>query len=920
MLIKHASSSIVLIICFCLALFASSGSLGQTDILSSLTPEQLQQFNQLPPQQRQALLNQLQIGNSSGLEVPVSQPQTVSPRGGVNQGAFQQGQMQPGQPNQNLNPFANNFMLDSSEPSQIQEEESDRDRIFRKAQELFDLGINLDELDRFGELRQMGITFELSTPEERAEAGLSNIGEDDSSEDRLGLNHSSPEIRPFGYNLFAGFPSTYAPATDIPVPLDYVVGPGDTIVIQLYGQRNDRYELAVSREGLIQFPAVGPLGVSGLSFEDVRDLIQETVDSSLIGQEVSVSMGALRSIQIFVLGESYRPGLYTVSSLATMTNALFSSGGLTDLGSMRNIQLFRNGEVVTQLDLYDLLLNGDTSNDARLQPNDVIFINTIGQTVGISGEIRRSNIFEIEGGETIQQLLTLAGGLMPTSYPLLAHIERINAQGQRVILDVDLSEDDSLQTPLQDGDRLFIEPILDEIRTGIEVIGHHERPGNFEWRDGLRISDILRYEDLRANPDLDYSLVVREILPSRNIEVYQLALADALNEPGSSSDLNLQPRDRLMIFGEDTLESRLDRRLLLYPVIQKLRNQASSSANSRVVRVLGEVDSPGDYPLVENMSLRDLITAAGDTIESADLSQAELFVSQNRPEVGIVVQNLQLDLTNQLDLNSAMGPRDVLTIRRLPNWSEIETISLTGEIRRPGTYVIAKDETLSDVIARAGGLTQFADPKAAIFLREELRRNEQILLDDFNDRLRRDLLNQSLTRPGGQIQQPQVNTEVMNALLADIESAVPTGRLVIDLPAILQGNPDQNPILRDGDSLVVPRTRQDIGVVGEVQLPTSHLFTAEDDVFDYINKSGGFTRNADEENIFIIKSNGAVVPYARNRNLFSFNDESFQLESGDSIVVPYYADLDNPLVTWMNVSTVLFNLATTILAVQSVGN
>lgn len=921
---------------------------GQADILSNLTPDQLAQFNQLPPAQRQALISQLQIGNSSGFEAPVSQPQTVSPRGGVNQGAFQQGQMQSGQLNQNFMPFADNFMLDSSESSQMQAEESDRDRIMRKAQELYDLGINLDELDRFGELRQMGITFELSTPEERAleleeqedllrlqqpfssspisggmansnfaNTPMTNIPQGGTIEDQIEDNQ---EIRPFGYNLFAGVPSTYAPATDIPVSSDYIVGPGDTIVIQLYGQRNDRYELAVSREGLVQFPEVGPLNVSGLSFENVRELIQNTVETSLIGQEVSVSMGTLRSIQIFVLGESYRPGLYTVSSLATMTNALFNSGGVSDLGSLRNIQLFRNGEVVTQLDLYDLLLNGDTSNDVRLQPNDVIFINTVGQTVQISGEIRRPNIFEIEGGETIQQLLELAGGLMPTSYPLLAHIERINALGQRVILDINLSEDSNLQTPLQDGDSLYIEPVLDEIRTGVELLGHLERPGNFEWRDGIRISDILRFEDLKADPDLDYALVIREILPSRNIEVYQLNLADALNEPGSSSDLSLQPRDRLLIFGEDTLESRLDRRLLLHPIIQKLKNQSSSGTQRRVVTILGEVDSPGEYPLVENMTTQDLILAGGDSIESADLGQAELNVSQNRPEVGMVIQNLQLDLTNQLDLNSALGPRDVLTVRRLPNWSEVETITLTGEIRSPGTYVIARDEKLSDVIARAGGLTEYADPKAAIFLREELRRNEQLLLDDFNDRLRRDLLNQSLARPGGQIQQTQVNMEVMDALLADIESAVPTGRLVIDLPAILGGNLTQDPILRDGDSLAIPRTRQEIGVVGEVQLPTSHLFTAGNDVFDYINRSGGFTRNADEENIFIIKSNGAVVPYASNRNLFSFNDESLQLESGDSIVVPYYADLDNPLVTWTNISTVLFNLATTILAIESVGN
>ncbi len=933
----------------------------QADILSNLTPEQLAQFNQLPPAQRQALLSQLQLGSTSGFEQPVTQPQTVTTR---------ETQSGTSRPQEDLNQLQSDIDARSSRRNNSQgREETDRDRIKRKAQELFNLGINLTELDVYGELAQMGILEELVTPAEYAASlatqeqrqeqirlmaqypnnfsnFVSSPQEQFSSSPQwqfgsspqgqfgfgslVGLEgfeneeeeEEEDQLRPFGYNLFSGSPSTFAPATDIPVPANYVVGPGDTIVLQLYGQQNDRYELAVSREGIIQFPEVGPLSVSGLSFEDMRELVQATVQASLIGQEVSVTMGALRSIQIFVLGEAYRPGVYTVSSLSTMTNALFFSGGISNLGSLRNIQLLRDGDIVNELDLYDLLLRGDISNDGRLQPNDVIFIDTVGSTIGVSGQVRRPGLFELKEEQNISDILSLAGGLLPTAYPLVAHLERINNLGQRTIIDLNLAEDESLSVTVSDGDLLYVDTVLDQIESGINIEGHVNRPGNFAWFEGVRISDLLRYEDFLPNPDFNYVMLVREVLPSRNIQVHQVKLGEALNAPGSMDDLVLQPRDRLLIFGENTLENRLDRRLLIHPVVQNLRYQSNLGGLRKVVSISGEVTAPGDYPLVDNMTISDLLLAAGGAAESADFKQSELFRRVNTPEVGMVTQNLQLDLTNSLDMNAALEPTDRVTIRKLPNWSEIETVSINGEVRSPGIYVIGRDDTLGDLIARAGGLTEYADPKAGIFLREELRRNEQRLLDDFNERLTRDLLNQSLTQGGGQIQQPQVNVEVMNALLAQIESAVPTGRLVIDLPALLSGlDPSEDVILRDGDELVIPRTRQEIGVVGEVQLPTSHLYNPEDTVSDYINRSGGFTRNADEDNIFVIKSNGAVIPYSRNQSLFSFaQDSSSQLEPGDSIVIPYFARLNNPLVTWMNISTVLFNLATTVLAIESVGN
>ncbi|MAY01591.1 MAG: hypothetical protein CMQ38_01275 [Gammaproteobacteria bacterium] len=887
-------------------LFASLQVLAQSNILQNLTPEQMAQFNQLSPQQRQAILQQLEVGNTAGFELPVSQPETVTQRPGSSDLQVGNGEMSESD--------SEDVVSDSDE----QVAEGQYQRIRRKAFQLNALGIDVQALDPFGELEQMGILAGDGSPilEEgeriRFDAENNNV-----LSTRVSLPTIDNDIEPFGYSLFAGTPSTFAPATDIPVPPDYVVGPGDTVVLQMYGQRNVRYELAVSREGIMQFPEVGPLNVSGLSFEEMRDLVQQTVSNTLIGQEVTVSMGALRSVQIFVLGEAYQPGIYTVSSLATMTNALFFSGGISDLGSLRKIQLIRGGETITELDLYDLLINGDTSGDVRLQPNDVIFIPTVGSTIGVSGQVRRPAIYEMNGEETVEEILSLAGGLMPTAFPLLAHIERVNELGQREIIDVNLNVQESLDSIIRDGDFLHIDPILDRIESGIQVEGHVYRPGNFAWREDLHVSDILNIDDFKPAPDMDYALLVRETMPEKSIEVFQLNLRTILNNPDSSDDLILQQRDRILVFGEDSLENRLDRRLLIHPVVQTLKYQSATNNFRKVVTVRGAVNAPGEYPFVNNMTLSDLLAAAGGAAEHADLTESELTRQVYTRERGMIAETTSFNLVDAVNLNSRIEPLDQLSIRQLPNWGLTATVSIEGEVLSPGTYVIGPNDSILELIERAGGLTEFADPKSAIFLREELRETEQELLDAFNDRLTYALLNQSLTRTTGQLQETTVNLDVMNLLLEEIRNAEPQGRLIIDLPNLIASrNPQSNIILRDGDRLLIPRSRQSISVMGEVQVATSHMYNPDLDVIDYINRSGGYTDNAAPENVFVIKSSGEVVLYAENSSWFSFSERNLQLEAGDNIVVPYNADIGSPLITWMNVSTVLFNLTTTLLAID----
>ncbi len=291
-------------------------------------------------------------------------------------------------------------------------------------------------------------------------------------------------LKPFGYDLFEGVPSTFAPVSDIQVPSDYIVGPGDKLEIQLYGNEPASYSLTVERDGRINFPKLGPINLSGLTFENARAAIEQRVAKQLIGSRVSVTMGNLRSIRVFVLGEANKPGSYTVSGLSTMTNALFVSGGVKKIGSLRNIQLKRNGKLITVLDLYDLLLHGDTSGDRQLLPGDVIFIPPIGPIVSVDGAVRRPAIYEIKGEKTVADAVELAGGLSPEADEKLGQMERILPSSLHEMQNVDLTSEASRKMLLANGDKLRIPLIRPTLENSVTLTGYVFRPGAFEYKAG----------------------------------------------------------------------------------------------------------------------------------------------------------------------------------------------------------------------------------------------------------------------------------------------------------------------------------------------------------------------------------------------------------------------------------------------------
>jgi protein involved in polysaccharide export with SLBB domain len=727
-------------------------------------------------------------------------------------------------------------------------------------------------------------------------------------------------LKPFGYDLFAGVPTTFAPATDIPVPSEYVVGPGDRFEVQLVGNTKGKYSLVVNRDGNIQFPELGPIALAGLRIEAAKERISSRVQEQMIGTQATVTMGDLRSIRVFVLGDVQRPGSYTVSGLATITNALFVSGGVKPIGSLRNIQLKRNGRVVSTLDLYDLLLRGDTSADSRLQPGDVIFIPSIGATAGVTGEVRRPAIYELKGDSSVATLLYLGGGLTPEAAPALATLERIDERRDRIVVDVDLTSPPARGTSLRSGDLLRIPVVKPTYANSIELAGHVLRPAAVQHRNGLRLADVITSAaELKPNADQHYVLIRREEPVTRRVQVISADLAAAWRAPRSDANPLLVPRDRIYVFDVET-----DRQATLAPILEELKMQAVTEAPSQIVRVAGRVRVPGDYPLEPGMTLSDLVRAGGGLAEDAyggeaDLARYEVSDGQTRK-----AEVVKVDIGRALALETAadipLAPFDFLVVKGISEWeSTQETVRLEGEVRFPGEYPIVRGETLRSVIDRAGGLTSFAFAKGSVFTRESLMEREKEQIRFLADRLRQDLGTlalQAAQAPGSGAQQATETLTIGQRLLADLQDTVPVGRLVIELDQIVASPTGAvgDVILKDGDTLRVPRSTQEVTVIGEVQFSTSHLYNPSLSRDDYLRLSGGPTQKADENRIYVVRANGSVDMGGGSR---WFGQSGSSIQPGDTIVVPLDAERMRPLPLWTAITTIMFNLAVAVAAVNS---
>lgn len=726
------------------------------------------------------------------------------------------------------------------------------------------------------------------------------------------------DLRPFGYDLFTNVPTTFAPATDIPVPAEYVLGPGDTVEVQLIGERGGRYTLTVNRDGRLDFPNLGPIAVSGMKFPAAKEMLERRVEEQMIGMRASVSMGPLRSIRIFVLGEAERPGSYTVSGLSTITNALFASGGVKPVGSLRDIQLKRNGQTVARLDLYDLLLEGDTSGDVRLLPGDVIFIPPVGITVGVGGEVRRPAIYEVKEGAKASDLLYLTGGLTPHADPRTARLNRVDNRRNRTIVDVDLTTANGRATRLQSGDIIRIQPIRDSLEGAVQLSGNVHRERLEQYRPGMRLTDLVQsLDELRPLTDKNYVLIRRETGPDRRVSVVSADLAAAFAEPTSAANVALQPRDQVFIF--DLAQSRED---VIKPIMEELQRQAGFGDQLKSVSVGGRVKVPGQYPLEPGMTVKDLLRAGGGLDQAAYQGTAEIaryqVVDGAQRQTAVIDLDLARIIAGDPAADLPLQPYDHLVVKEVQDWREQESITITGEVRFPGTYPIRPGERLASVIERAGGLTPLAFPEGSVFTRVSVKQREQRQLEEMAQRLKRELAALALQQSQADGKADSTNALAAGqGLLADLQATEAMGRLVIRLDEVMHAAPgsENDVIALNGDQLFIPREPQSVTVIGEVQGGTSHLYQAGLSKDDYIARSGGFTQRADKRRVYVIRANGEVV--TGGGSAWFRSGSAQEIHPGDTVVVPLNAQQMRPLTMWTSVTQILFNLAVAVAAVNS---
>jgi len=882
------------------------------------TAEQLEIFRNLSPEQQRAVLEQMEGQGAAGTSArgqPLEFPATSRPRNG--------GETAVAELEQEPRFRASDSLILGIEIKELPESSARRDPgVERALKELLSrvAAGNPYRLDRTGVLSLpggtritlAGLTVEQATQRLNTEPSLLDF------EFEVSLLPVEPELKPFGYDMFDSVPTTFAPATDIPVPAEYVLGPGDTLEVQLIGNGGGRYSLTVGRDGAVDFPELGPIGVAGMRFAAAKEMLERRVSEQMIGARASVSIGALRSIQVFVAGEAIQPGSYTVSGLSTITNALFTSGGVTPVGSLRNIQLKRNGQVVSRLDLYDLLLNGDTRNDARLLPGDVIFIPPVGVTAAVTGEVRRPAIYELPEGSPASQLLYLSGGLTPEADPRTARLERIDERRNRTVVDLDLTTPLGRASAVQTGDLLRIQAIRDSFEGAVTLVGHVHRPGGVQYRPGMRLTDLVgSLDEVKPLADLHYVLIRRETGPDRRVSVVSTDLARAFAEPASAYNVALEARDRVFVFDLATSRERV-----VGPIIADLERQSDRDEPLQMATVGGRVKVPGRYPLEPGMTVSDLLRAGGGLDQAAYGGEAELtryeVIDGARRQTERVDLNLERILAGESTADVVLRPFDYVVIKETPLWGEEESVTIEGEVLFPGTYPIQRGETLRSVLARAGGFTDLAFPAGGVFTREFLREREQRQLEVLAERLRRELAALSLQ----QAQTPEAASTAQamaagQSLLADLQATEAVGRLVIDLEKVVQAEPGAHDdiVVKNGDRLFVPRQTQEVTVLGEVQSPTSHLYQASLTRDDYVQRSGGTTQRADKKRIYVVRANG-MVELGRGSGWFARSGD-MEIRPGDTVIVPLDAQQVRPLTLWTSVTQILYNIAVAVAAVNS---
>jgi len=521
----------------------------------------------------------------------------------------------------------------------------------------------------------------------------------------------------FGYDYFLNNQNTFIPTQDTPIPPDYVLGPGDVIKIILFGNKNQKYTLQVTREGDIFLPEIGPVSIAGLTFKDVKETINQIIDNQLIGTTATLTLGNLRSVNIFVLGEASKPGMYTISALSTLTNAVFTNGGIKSTGSLRNIQLKRNGAIISDFDFYDLLLKGDTSNDLRLMSGDVVFIPPTQKLVAIAGEVKRPGIYELKDNENAEELISYAGTLTAKADLSSIEIERIDTTTNSFsLLNVDLSVSPFSELELKDGDKLSIYPVTEKLNSAVLLRGHTPKPGFYPWREGKRILDIISDKnDLLPMTDMNYVLIKRESKLGQGYKFIHVNLQELFEGSTSQDNVILMDRDEIILFPSllnvnlirtvetDSAYENNDHQLSTYYAKKSLMEMELGKGDSALSDLSDtSIESPPPSSPKEQKYFHYYIYDYC-VIDENYLNQilSEVFPD---PTLAVSSDNTNVRLT-QYCRDQIIDPiLDLVTQQATPINPE-QAITIVGNVNFPGKYPLTQNASLKNGLAAAGGLS-----------------------------------------------------------------------------------------------------------------------------------------------------------------------------------------------------------------------
>ena len=651
--------------------------------------------------------------------------------------------------------------------------------------------------------------------------------------------------RIFGSDLFSNSKMTFAPSQNMPTPQNYVIGPGDVLVVDVYGYAENTMNLTVSSEGSVRIPNVGPVMVNGLTIEAAQTKIKKQLSSiyssiSSGNTQVSVTVGNVKSINVYITGNVTRPGTYTLSSLSTVYNALYACSGPTSSGSLRNIKVMRGGKDVATIDLYTFLTSGNLSNNITLRDQDVIYVPAYDIRVSIDGAMKRPGVFEMKQGETLKDLLSYAGGFSENAYQNRITVQRTTEKEKSV---ADVSSDLYGMFSLQTGDQFVVSEVLDRYTNRVKIYGGVFRPGSYALDSGMTLMDLVKKADgLLENAYMERATITR-LRDDLTPELINFNVKDLID---GKFNLLLKKEDEVTIGNLKDLEEK------------------------KTVSIYGQVLSPGTYPYYENMTVKDLIFlakgfrefAATDKIELSRRVKEDSKLKENLEKNEIKILSVDRELTAGDDADVKLEPNDMISVRLKEGIEPNRSMSLYGEVRSPGDYMIVnKREKISDIMVRAGGVTNYAYVQGAFLIRKGTR--------SAAERMRDTKLIQKIAETEGD---PNLLKQLQNR----------TDLVGIDMDRILK-HPgcEEDIFVEDGDMIYVPKQLQTITVNGKVQVPGMLVYHGRS-ARKAIRRSGGFGQHADKRRVYVSYANGDMQATGH----FAFFKNYPRIKPGAHLYVP----------------------------------